>query len=88
MTEETYRGKTMAEWKAYSEKEGIGDIGKRKYIIVLEERVAELETQCALADVVGQSKQLECYYCGRTEQQHTDGGTGICPNIGGRFKAS
>lgn len=42
----------------------------------------------AIPAVVGQSEQLVCVGCGRTEQQHTGNGKDICPNYGGRFKAN
>ena len=50
----------MGEWKQYATK---GPIQADRYIIVLEERVAELEAKCALAVVVGQSEQLVCGTC-------------------------
>ena len=31
---------------------------------------------------------VKCSGCGQTEQQHTEGGKGICPNPGGKFNSS
>jgi len=54
----------------------------------IDETILEVVKNLRIADVVGQSEQLVCVGCGRTEQKHTGNGKDICPNYGGRFKAN